>query len=126
MPCNGPVRATSRMPTRVSRWIPRTSQNSEPRTVTAPLGKRCISLSSTRLPPIRPDITRPLVAPRSTAATRTGSVMARAHRRNAAATPASTGMCRPVVWVSSGPQRTKTALAMWSGSTSRLRIVRWA
>mgnify|MGYP006172232621 CR=1 FL=1 len=43
-----------------------------------------------------------------------------------AATPASTGMCRPVVWLSWSVQRTKTALAMLSGSTSRLRIVRWA
>ena len=48
------------------------------------------------------------------------------HRRKAAATPASTGTCRPVVCVISGPQSTKTALAMWEGSTSRLRIVRWA
>ena len=48
------------------------------------------------------------------------------HRRKAAATPASTGTCRPVVWVISGPHSTKTALAMWEGSTSRLRIVRWA
>ncbi len=50
----------------------------------------------------------------------------RAHRRKAAATPASTGTCSPVVWVMSGPQSTKTALAMCSGSTSRLRMVRWA
>ena len=48
------------------------------------------------------------------------------HRRNAAATPASTGTCSPVVWVRSGPQRAKTALAQCSGSTSRLRRVRWA
>ena len=48
------------------------------------------------------------------------------HRRKAAATPASTGMCRPVVWLSSSVQSTKTALAMLSGSTSRLRIVRCA
>ena len=48
------------------------------------------------------------------------------HRRKAAATPASTGMCRPVVWLSSEEQSTKTALAMFSGSTSRLRIVRCA
>ena len=48
------------------------------------------------------------------------------HRRKAAATPASTGMCSPVVWLSWSVQRTKTALAMLSGSTSRLRIVRCA
>src|SRR4051794_39699925 len=48
------------------------------------------------------------------------------HRRNAAATPASTGMCRPVVWLRSAEQSTKTALATFSGSTSRLRRVRWA
>ncbi len=49
-----------------------------------------------------------------------------AHRRNAAATPASTGMCSPVVCDRSLLHSTKTALAMFSGSTSRLRIVRWA
>ena len=48
------------------------------------------------------------------------------HRRKAAATPASTGMCRPVVWLSSGPVSTNTAFATCSGSTSRLRMVRWA
>ena len=50
--------------------------------------------------PTSPTMTRPLVAPRSTAATRTAC---RRQRRNAAATPASTGMCSPVVWVRSGP-----------------------
>ncbi|SCF93648.1 hypothetical protein GA0115255_111834 [Streptomyces sp. Ncost-T6T-2b] len=49
-----------------------------------------------------------------------------AHRRKAAATPASTGMWRPVVWVNSPPVSAKTALATCSGSTSRLRRVRWA
>ena len=48
------------------------------------------------------------------------------HRRNAAATPASTGMCRPVVWDSSPPVRANTAAATCSGSTSRLSSVRWA
>ena len=47
-------------------------------------------------------------------------------RRNAAATPASTGMCRPVVWVRSPPVSAKTAFATCSGSTSRLSRVRWA
>ena len=50
----------------------------------------------------------------------------RRYRRNAAATPASTGMCRPVVWTRSGPTSANTALATWSGSTSRLSSVRWA
>ena len=50
----------------------------------------------------------------------------RAHRRNAAATPASTGMCRPVVCDRSPPVSAKTALATCSGSTSRLSRVRWA
>src|SRR5215203_4024854 len=48
------------------------------------------------------------------------------HRRKAAATPASTGMCRPVVWLRSAEQSTKTALATFSGSTSRLSRVRCA
>ncbi len=48
------------------------------------------------------------------------------HRRNAAATPASTGTCSPVVCVSSPPVSANTALATCSGSTSRLRMVRWA
>ena len=88
-----------------------------------PLGKRCTS-SSSSAPADRPSptITRPLVAPRSTAATRTVD----GHRRKAAATPASTGTCRPVVWVMSGPHSAKTALATCSGSTSRLSRVRWA
>ena len=47
-----------------------------------------------------PDDTGPLVAPRSTAATLT-SPTATAQRRKAAATPASTGMCSPVVWLRS-------------------------
>ncbi len=47
-------------------------------------------------------------------------------RRNPAATPASTGTCRPVVWVRSPPVSANTALATCSGSTSRLRMVRWA
>ena len=54
------------------------------------------------------------------------AVGGRAHRRKAAATPASTGMCRPVVCDRSAEQSTKTALATFSGSTSRLRRVRWA
>ena len=48
------------------------------------------------------------------------------HRRNAAATPESTGMCRPVVRESSGEQSTNTAWAQCSGSTSCLSRVRWA
>ena len=48
------------------------------------------------------------------------------HRRKAAATPESTGMCRPVVRLSSGPVSTYTASATFSGTTSRLRIVRFA
>ncbi len=49
-----------------------------------------------------------------------------AYRRNAAATPESTGMCSPVVRLSSGPVSTYTASATFSGTTSRLRIVRFA
>ena len=49
-----------------------------------------------------------------------------AHRRKAAATPASTGMWSPVVWESSLPVSTAAALATFSGSTSRLSRVRWA
>src|SRR5690606_33114773 len=51
---------------------------------------------------------------------------ARGHRRKAAATPESTGMCRPVVRESSGPVSTYTASATFSGTTSRLRMVRFA
>src|SRR5699024_12120891 len=49
-----------------------------------------------------------------------------AHRRNAAATPASTGTCRPVVWERSPAVSANTALATFAGSTSRLSRVRWA
>src|SRR5665213_1170249 len=44
----------------------------------------------------------------------------RHYRRKAAATPASTGMCSPVVWLRSDVHSTKTAFATFSGSTSRL------
>ena len=47
-------------------------------------------------------------------------------RRKAAATPESTGTCRPVVRVRSPPVSAKTASATWSGRTSRLSRVRWA
>ncbi len=47
-------------------------------------------------------------------------------RRNAAATPASTGTWRPVVWLNSLDVIAVTALATCSGSTSRLSSVRWA
>ncbi len=47
-------------------------------------------------------------------------------RRNAAATPASTGTWRPVVWLNSAEVIAVTALATCSGSTSRLSNVRWA
>src|SRR5690606_28336903 len=47
-------------------------------------------------------------------------------RRNAAATPASTGTCNPVVWLSSPAVSARTALATCSGRTSRLSSVRWA
>ncbi len=50
----------------------------------------------------------------------------RGHRRKAAATPASTGTCRPVVSERSPAVSTNTAAATCSGSTSRLSRVRWA
>ena len=49
-----------------------------------------------------------------------------AHRRNAAATPASTGMWSPVVWLRSLVHSTNTAFATFSGSTSRFSSVRCA
>jgi hypothetical protein len=49
-----------------------------------------------------------------------------AHRRKAAATPASTGMCRPVVWLISAEHSTKTAFATFYGKTSRFNSVREA
>ncbi len=48
------------------------------------------------------------------------------YRRNAAATPASTGTCSPVVCEKSDVQMAYTAFATFSGTTSRLRMVRWA
>ena len=59
-------------------------------------------------------MTRPLEAPRSTAANVPSAVMAMMaalHRRKAAATPESTGTCRPVVRVRSPPVSAKTASA---------------
>ncbi len=87
---------------------------------------------------IRPRMTRPEEAPMSTAANtlpanRPPSTLScctgcrcGAHRRKAAATPASTGMWRPVVWDSSALVSTAAALATFSGRTSRLSRVRWA
>ena len=48
------------------------------------------------------------------------------HRRNAAATPESTGMCSPVVCERLPPVSANTASAMCSGSTSRPSRVRLA
>ena len=48
------------------------------------------------------------------------------HRRNAAATPESTGMCSPVVWDRSPPVRANTASATCSGRTSLPSRVRLA
>ena len=48
------------------------------------------------------------------------------YRTNAAATPESTGMIMPVVRENSSDTIAATANAMCSGSTSRLRMVRWA
>ena len=48
------------------------------------------------------------------------------HRKKAAATPASTGTCKPVVWEKSDVHSANAAFAMFSGSTSRLSRVRWA
>ena len=48
------------------------------------------------------------------------------YRTNAAATPESTGMIMPVVRENSSDTIAATASAMCSGSTSRLRMVRWA
>ncbi len=72
--------------------------------------------------PTSASMTRPLVAPRSTAANLRRST----HRRKAAATPASTGTCSPVVCEKSDVHSANAALAMFSGSTSRLSRVRCA
>ena len=48
------------------------------------------------------------------------------YRMNAAATPESTGMIRPVVRENSSETIAATAVAMCSGRTSRLRMVRCA
>ena len=48
------------------------------------------------------------------------------YRTNAAATPESTGMIMPVVRENSSEASAATARPMCSGSTSRLRMVRWA
>ena len=48
------------------------------------------------------------------------------HRRKAAATPESTGMCSPVVCDRSPPMSANTAAATCSGRTSLLSRVRWA
>ena len=124
--CRRPGPAASRSPVSISWRSPAMSQCRLPSAAcTGPFGKRCTSSSVSTSGPTVPTMTRPLDAPRSTAARRRSIGMAR-QRRNAAATPASTGMCRPVVWVSSPPVSANTALATCSGSTSRLRRVRWA
>ena len=89
---------------------------------TGSFGKRWTSVElDASSGPTRPTMTRPLDAPRSMAASEP-----RGHRRKAAATPASTGMCSPVVWLRSPPVRAKTAAATCSGRTSCLSSVRCA
>ncbi len=72
-------------------------------------------------------------APGNHAATRStkvdgsdGGAAAARHRRNAAAIPASTGTCSPVVCDRSPAVSANTAAATCSGSTSRLSRVRCA
>ena len=79
-----------------------------------------------RLTVARNSGSEPLEAPRSPAASLTVVGGDSAHRRNAAATPESTGMCSPVVCARSPPASTKTAAATCSGSTSFWSSVRWA
>ncbi len=99
-----------------ARWRPRTSQCSAPSARTPAVGE-AVHLAPGAASAGRPGRRIDAAAGRAEVdgRDRTGRA-ARAHRRKAAATPESTGMCRPVVWVRSGPLSTKTASATFSGS----------
>ena len=94
-----------------------------PATSRPPLAKRDTWRNSIRPSRSTAKRTRPLDAPRSTAATHSGE-FSTTYRKKAAATPESTGMCAPVVRARSPPSKAKTALAMLSGRTSRFKRVR--
>ena len=102
------------------------SQYSVPPAVTGSLPNRCTSCSTTPASLTCPAITRPPDAPRSTAATVTPVISGLRYLKKAAATPASTGMSRPVVSDRSPAHSAATAAATCSGSTSRLSSVRCA
>src|ERR1700712_1532632 len=92
MPSTGPDSPAIRRPSSTSRRIRSMSQRSDPSwDRTPPLGKRCTSSSSrtSGSTPTRATITRPEVAPRSTATIRLGSVMARPSSQAGSPEPAS-------------------------------------
>ena len=92
-----PVRATSASPASTSRWMPRTSQSSAADRDAA-VGE-AVHLLQVRGAPGRRGRHHPAAG--GARGRRRRRAHAVGHRRNAAATPASTGMCSPVVWVSS-------------------------
>ena len=98
----------------MSQWSPSGSR-------TGSFGKRRISVSSRVVGPDPADH-----HPAARRAEIDGRDEPGGHRRKAAATPASTGMCSPVVWLRSPPVSAKTAAATCSGTTSRLSSVRCA
>ena len=76
--------------------------------------------------PSRADLRRPSPGRRTRPGRRAATRDRLGHRRNAAATPASTGMSRPVVSGRSPAHSANTAAATCSGRTSRLSSVRRA
>src|SRR5215212_6247141 len=70
-------RPAARSPSSTPAYRPRTSQRRVPEVRTGRLGNRCASASSSRPGPTRAAMTRPLDAPRSTAARVSSSLMAR-------------------------------------------------
>ena len=115
------ARPAAPRPVRISATIASMSQCRPSARATGPFGKRWTSSSSMLPAPIAPDDHAP-----AGRAEVDGGERPRGHRRNAAATPASTGMCSPVVWLRSPPVRAKTAAATCSGRTSCLSSVRCA
>ena len=85
------------------------------------VGKAVHRLNARWSGPRWPSITLPLVAPRSTAATQPVDVIARMRQRRPRQRNVQTGRVTQI-----GRAETKTALATFSGSTSRFSSVREA
>ncbi len=120
-PARSPAAAPARRrPSRIERYSPSMSQCSPSGERDRVVGEAVDLLDRQRAPAVEPDPAdddAPARGPEVDRRERAGPPggRPRAHRRNAAATPASTGMWRPVVWLRSPPVSANTAAATCSG-----------